>query len=260
MGYHTSPGVALLMTLFNVRLGWWLGNPAIDNDLGVRGSGPAWAPCPLMREALGLTNEHSPYIYLSDGGHFENLGLYEMIRRRCRLIVVSDAGEDLNFKFEDLGNAIRKIWIDLGVEICFDGLEGLVKRPDPLLPSDVPPRYWAVADVRYRKADGDGEDGRILYIKSGIYGSEPIDVLSYALDHPTYPHESTSDQFFSESQFESYRALGFEIASQAIAQGAGLQKSDCVDRSKAPLNVTLREIIDNLKKAIVAENLHRTGQ
>jgi hypothetical protein len=254
MGYHSSPGLALLMTLFNVRLGWWLGNPAVDNELSIRRSGPAWAPAPLLREALGLTNERSPFLYLSDGGHFENLGLYEMVRRRCRLIVVSDAGSDPDYKFEDLGNTLRKIWIDLGIEICFHGLEGLTKRPDPLVPSDKPARYWAVGDICYRKADGEGEDGQLLYIKSGIHGGEPIGVLSYAIEHPAFPHESTTDQFFSESQFESYRALGFEIAVRAITQGAGLQSGACLDLSKAPLGMALRGVIERLKQAILAEN------
>lgn len=180
-----------------------------------------------------------------------------MIRRRCRLIVVSDAGCDPEFKFEDLGNALRKIWIDLGVEICFHGLEGLTKRPERLLPLAAPARYWAIGDIFYRKADGAGEDGCILYIKSGIHGSESIGVLSYALDHPTFPHESTADQFFSESQFESYRALGFEIASQAIAQGAGLRTGDCLNIFKRPLNMTLKQVIENLKQAIINEKPHR---
>ena len=183
--------------------------------------------------------------------------MYEMVRLRCRLIVVSDAGCDPGFKFEDLGNALRKIWIDLGVEICFHGLEGLTKRPERLLPLAAPARYWAVGDVCYRKADGAGEDGRILYIKSGIHGSESIGVLSYALDNPTFPHESTADQFFSESQFESYRALGFEIASLAIAQGAGLRACDRLNISKEPVNMTLKQVIENLKQAIVTENAHR---
>ena len=73
----------------------------------------------------GVWPDHRPnrYVYLSDGGHFENLGLYEMVRRRCRLIVVIDAGCDPDFAFEDLGNAVRKIYIDLGIRIQFEGLE-----------------------------------------------------------------------------------------------------------------------------------------
>jgi hypothetical protein len=70
---------------------------------------------PALKELAGATTDDGPWIYLSDGGHFENLGLYEMVRRRCRFIVVSDAGCDPQCSFEDLGNAVRKIYIDFGV-------------------------------------------------------------------------------------------------------------------------------------------------
>ena len=86
---------------------------------------------PLLDEAFGQTTDQSRYVYLSDGGHFEDLGLYEMVRRRCRLIVVIDAGEDAKFAFEDLGNAVRKIYIDLGIRITFDGLERLKNSSIP---------------------------------------------------------------------------------------------------------------------------------
>jgi hypothetical protein len=163
-------------------------------------------------EMFGLTSENERWVYLSDGGHFENLGIYEMVRRRCRVIVVSDAGSDPKYDFDDLGNALRKIWIDLGVRIDFVGLDRLKKRfrrrPTPA--QDQP--YWAVGRIRYHDADSAGEDGLLLYIKAGLHGTECMDVLSYAATHKEFPHESTANQFFTESQFESYRALGFEIA------------------------------------------------
>jgi hypothetical protein len=119
MGYSSSPSIALLLTLFNVRLGWWLGNPGTAGEKSYRTEGPSFAVKPLVKEALGLTTDDQPYVYLSDGGHFEDLGLYEMVRRRCRFMVVVDAGEDRKFAFEDLGSAVRKIYIDLGVNIEF---------------------------------------------------------------------------------------------------------------------------------------------
>ena len=121
MGYHSSASLAFLLTLFNVRLGWWLGNPGKQ---GYASEGPRLAVVPLLNEMFGQTTDERKYVYLSDGGHFENLGLYEMVRRRCRLIVVSDAGCDPNFGFEDLGNAVRKISLDLGVAITLNRLEG----------------------------------------------------------------------------------------------------------------------------------------
>ncbi len=132
MGYHSSPSITLLLALFNVRLGWWLGNPGKEGEKSYRTEGPSVAVKPLIEEAFGLTTDDRPYVYLSDGGHFEDLGLYEMVRRRCRFIVVVDAGGDPNFEFSDLGNTVRKIYIDLGICIRFDGLQLMKNRPkDP---------------------------------------------------------------------------------------------------------------------------------
>jgi hypothetical protein len=134
-----------------------------------------------------------------------------MVRRRCRFIVAVDAGADPDYAFEDLGNAVRKIYLDLGVTIRFRGLSELKKRPadGSAVGRDHP--YHAVGEIDYPAADGGGGRGVILYIKAGYHGVESAGVRSYAIAHPAFPHESTADQFFSESQFESYRALGFEI-------------------------------------------------
>ncbi len=212
MGYHTSPSVTFLMTIFNVRLGWWLGNPGPEGSATFRHEGPATAILPLVHETFGLTTDTSSYIHVSDGGHFENLGLYEMVRRRCRFIVISDAGRDPAYAFEDLGNAVRKISIDLGVPIRFHKLEALKRRPqdgsDLLEHCD----YHAIADIDYRDADGNSaENGFILYVKAGYHGTESAGVRSYAMANLDFPHQSTANQWFSESQFESYRSLGFEI-------------------------------------------------
>ena len=117
MGYHSSPGITFLLTLFNARLGWWLGNPGAAGQHTYDRAYPKFAIGPLLAETFGLTDDQSRYIYVSDGGHFENLGLYEMVLRRCHFIVLSDAGQDAEYTFEDLGNAIRKIRIDLGIPI-----------------------------------------------------------------------------------------------------------------------------------------------
>jgi len=210
MGYHSSPATAFLMTLFNVRLGQWMPNPARAASLGekVYLANPSSSLRALMRELGGSTDDLGSDVYLSDGGHFENLALYEMVRRRCRFIVVSDAGADPNCDFEDLGNAIRKVKIDLGATIRFRQMR-ISGRNRPIEPQ----MAWAVGDIFY----GDGQTGRILYIKPSFFGhSLPIDVVSYAAASATFPHETTGDQFFSESQFESYRKLGY-----TLAQGIG---------------------------------------
>ena len=119
MGYHSSPVLGLLMTLFNVRLGWWLGNPGSPGAKTWRRKGPRYSVGPLFSEAIGNTTDLYKYVNLSDGGHFENLGLYEMVLRRCHFIVVSDGGEDPDCAYADLGEAVRKIRIDFGIPIEF---------------------------------------------------------------------------------------------------------------------------------------------
>ena len=213
MGYHSSPVVTFLLALFNVRLGWWLGNPGRAGDKTYDTQGPPFAPRSLFAEAFGFTDSEHPYVYLTDGGHFENLGLYEMILRRCHFIVVSDGGQDPDFTFEDLGNAVSKIRVDLGVPIDF---EKILIRPRPKHPDiyDVTAKraasqpYCALARIRYACVDGAAEDGLLLYVKPSLNGTEPADVFHYSRLHPSFPHESTANQLYTESQFESYRELG----------------------------------------------------
>ena len=238
MGYHTSPSVTFLMTIFNVRLGWWLGNPGPEGAATFRHEGPATAIVPLVHETFGLTTDTRSYIHVSDGGHFENLGLYEMVRRRCRFIVICDAGRDPDYAFEDLGNAVRKISIDLGVPIRFHKLEALKRRPQD--GSDIVEHcdYHAVADIDYQEADGNGvENGLILYVKAGYHGTESAGVRSYAMANRDFPHQSTANQWFSESQFESYRSLGFEIMEDLLYRAS--RDPEIRDYAEAPSLATL---------------------
>jgi hypothetical protein len=216
MGYASSPVMALLLTLFNVRLGWWLGNPGIAGQDTYRLAEPRFSLRPLVSEALGLTDDRSPYVYLSDGGHFENLGLFEMVLRRCRLIVVSDAGADPDYEFEDLGNAVRKVRIDLGIPIEFGSIA--IRRRGKERDRDA--RYCALGRIRYSVIDGpNAPDGVLLLLKPALLDGEPRDVANYAAQAPRFPQEPTSDQFFGEAQFESYRQLG-EFETRTVC-GAG---------------------------------------
>jgi hypothetical protein len=252
MGYHSSPAITFLMTMFNVRLGWWLGNPGASGADTFDKDGPGWAFKPIIAEAFGLTNDRQGYVYLSDGGHFDNLGLYEAVRRRCRFIMVVDAGCDPEFALEDLGNAVRKIQIDHGVPIRLFGLQNLLKRPmtemrrlmeqlkltvNATVDGGVVAsgQCYAMGEIDYGAADGgkhpsDSRNGFILYLKPGYLGSESAGVRSYASKFQRFPHESTLNQWFTESQFESYRSLGFEIVSgvinKAISENEGSAHSD----------------------------------
>jgi hypothetical protein len=215
MGYHSSAPLAFLMTIFNIRLGSWFPNPGVMRK-GAEGyinteRGPGWGLLYLLSELFGLTDDTSRYVYLSDGGHFENLGLYELIRRRCKYIIVSDAAADPKLVFGDLGNAIEKCRADFGVEIEL--------KTDALRVSELSGHstaHVARGTIHYPRGR-DGEDafeGKILYIKATLTDDEPQDVRSYARAHAEFPHESTADQWFDESQFESYRRLGYHIASR----------------------------------------------
>ena len=203
MGALSSPAFTFLMTLFNARLGWWIGNPARSTH---DEASPRMSLVSLLLEALGKTDASHDYVFLSDGGHFENLGLYEMVLRRCKYIVVCDASADGRYGFGDLANAVRKIRIDLGIPI------------EPLVTKYIGPqtderygRYCALGKIHYRNVDGGDALGYLVYVKPAIYSDCPADVRNYANESTTFPHETTADQFFSESQFESYRALGRHV-------------------------------------------------
>ena len=207
-GYNSSPLLTFLMTLFNVRLGWWLGNPGLRGSHAWKHPGPGQATLPLFTEAFGLTNESRAYVNLSDGGHFENLAIYEMLLRRCRFIVVADAEQDGEYRFEGLGGIVRKARIDLGITIEFASLAA-VSKDTP----EAARHGFALGQVRYPG----GLQGLILYIKPVLQPGLPTDVRHYAKTNDSFPHESTGDQFFSESQFEAYRALGQHQVTQILA-------------------------------------------
>jgi hypothetical protein len=200
-----------------------LGNPR--NPLASRLPGPLFAIRYLFAELAGLTTSRSPFVNLSDGGHFENLGLYELVRRRCRYIIIGDAEQDGGLTFGSLGGAIRKCRADFGVEIDLD--------PDPirLTAKNFSGAHCVVGSITYPETEAgrrapfcEGPDsvatdrarGWILYLKSSLTGDEPTDVIEYRSRNSDFPHQSTGDQFFTESQFESYRRLGLHIVRDAF--------------------------------------------
>jgi hypothetical protein len=226
------------MTVFNVRLGEWLANPRFTNDQFLEAisramtrwekrksaaakariererrkvaspeGGPRSSLLYLLFELFGTTTNVSKYVYLSDGAHFENLALYELLRRECDFIIASDAGEDAGYVFEDLANAIRKCRTDLGAEIVLN------LAPITADAQTREAKFHAVrGDIFYQS----GRVGKILYFKSCLTGDEPNDVKDYLRLHQEFPQQSTADQWFDESQFESYRQLGFFAADSIL--------------------------------------------
>lgn len=206
MGYVSSRPAALLMTLFNLRLGCWLPNPARGDAASLSVEGPRSAVYPLLAEMLGRTDEEQEFVSLSDGGHFENLGLYEMVRRRCRYVLVSDATADPECDFTDLGNATRRIRVDFGIEITLaQPVRIKARNPDQRAAAE-DGIWFATGEIHYP----DGRPGRLVYVKPSYMPTLPTDLLSYGRSSPLFPHEPTMDQWFGESQFESYRRLGLE--------------------------------------------------
>ncbi len=236
MGHHTSPALAFLLTVFNVRLGRWMRNPRVPINTARNVSN--WRRSIqaseifriryLLMELFGATTESDDYVYLSDGGHFDNLGIYELVRRGCRYIIASDAGADPNYQFEDLGNAIRKCRIDFGVSIDLD--------PSVIRPRDetgLSTATCVIGKIDYGSYNPSGTaqrlaPGWLLYLKASVLGAEDPDVMQYRNRCPDFPHEPTSDQWFSESQFESYKTLGETIAVRAFES---VDKLEVIDDS-----------------------------
>jgi hypothetical protein len=151
-----------------------------------------------------------------------------MVLRRCRTILVADGSADPAFDFDDLGNAIRKIRVDMGINIEFPSLPITQKVTEAS-------RHCAVGTIGYKAVDGPpAENGVLIYIKSSLTGNEPRDIMNYAERNPAFPHQPTSDQWFDESQFESYRLLGSHVVDEILQFGKGpcslQQFTDCVSR------------------------------
>jgi hypothetical protein len=240
MGFHTSPPLAFLMTVFNVRLGWWLANSRYTNDevkVVTPEGGPPFSLLYLLNELLASTTDQSDYVYLSDGGHFENLAVYELIRRKCKYIVACDGDADEDVQFGDLGNMIRKCRSDLGVEIDLD-----VAALKPHKKTKFATAHGVVGKIRYPGPDNEGNWGWLLYIKPTLTKNLPRDILAYSDTHAPFPYQTTADQWFDESQFESYRKLG-QVSFESILEAAKAKTS--------PLPVSypgsIRDLIDPLK-------------
>jgi hypothetical protein len=209
-GFHSSPTMAFLLTIFNVRLGLWIRNPRHKRfRLRSRHSNPSspwFGLFYLLAELFGMVNDSAAFVYLTDGGHFENMGLYELVRRHCATIVICDSEQDNDLNFQGIGMAIRKCRIDHGAEIDLD-----LTQLEPEGETASSPYCSVAGKIHY----ANGKTGEVLYIKSVYTPDLPADLINYRKENPAFPNTSTLDQWFSESQFESYRRLGQEHAQSA---------------------------------------------
>lgn len=212
--FHSHP-LGFLLTLCNLRLGWWLGNPSDSRTRQY--TGPRSSLKTYFAEMFGSASEHDEWIHLSDGGHFENLGAFELLSRGCRRIVVVDGSADGQRQFGDLANLIRLAREELNINI--EPLYGIGIGKRDLGDKG---KYCTLFEVQYN----DGMRGRLLYIKAAYYtGSSfgvPLEVQNYAMEADDFPHEPTVDQFFSSAQFDAYRRLGLhQMKTILVSRPAG---------------------------------------
>lgn len=228
MGTKTRRSFSPTLALLNVRLGYWMSNPKAMNGKASKMSWWDRLPFYLLEEMLGQLTENSKKIYLTDGGHIENLGLYELLRRRCARIIVLDAEADPQFAFRSLIEVQRYARIDLGIRINLPWQE--IQASSLALNGDfIAKRRSDTREARRRthvargKIEyGPDEVGEIIYIKASLTGDENDYILDYKARYPDFPHQTTGDQMFSEEQFECYRALGFHAAHRVCTRSGGL--------------------------------------
>ena len=202
-----GPAVTFLMAALNLRLGLWL---PLVTEPGLRGTVEHrfLHGLPFFKEMFGIASAEGRHVHLSDGGHFENMALYELIRRHCRFIIASDCGMDPTISFDDIGNLVRRVRSDFGVDIRID--------LEPLRPNEngFARQSMVAGDIHYPE----GDTGVLLLFKPALTGTEPADVAQYQKRNPAFPHESTVDQFYNEAQWESYRRLGEHAALDAFVR------------------------------------------
>ena len=246
MGVYTVGPLVTLLALLNIRLGYWVPNPRVvrewqdeDRPLGRRVAdlfARAFgryrirpSPYLFLRELLGVVHDEGRSVNVSDGGHFENTAIYELLRRRCRIIIAGDAEADPEMNFKGLATLQRYARIDLGVEITIrtDKLRPRAAKDEPSKKNRESSRHFAVGTITYPevtvpgtgssdKKTIPGGTGYLLYLKSSLTGGENTVISEYARSHSEFPHESTADQFFGEGQFEAYRDLGRHVSESAL--------------------------------------------
>ncbi len=223
-GITRNPLVSLLLSLTNVRLGYWVRNPRASR---VPRNWHKWFPPNLLAPGIrqGLfgsgTTETAFFIELTDGGHFDNTGIYELVRRRVKVIVLSQASQDVSYAMEDLANTIQRVRVDFGVHIRFGSDTWPLSALRPAQLGALVKRGWAVGTIKYPGTDS---LGILLYLQATPVANMNADTVSYWRRNVDFPNQTTADQFFDEEQLEAYRELGMSIAQEAIETLKGLHE------------------------------------
>ena len=171
-------------------------------------------PTAFLREMLSGLDETHRWVNLSDGAHIENLAGIELLRRRCKYIIIGDGEADPDLHFAGLATLIRCASLDLGVEIDIDLDEVRLRHGSERISK----AHWVLGTIRYPERDQQGQrrEGLLLYLKSSFSGDEGVAIQEYRHRYPEFPHQATADQFFDEDQFEAYRALGQHITEAVL--------------------------------------------
>jgi hypothetical protein len=242
MGAQSIKPLTPTLAILNIRLGYWLRNPRRVSQPGFPKFRNILANFYFLLELFGRLHERLKSVYLSDGGHIENLGLYELLKRRCRVIIVVDAEADREMAFGSFNTLVRYARIDLGLEIdlpwqqitdkslatgkAIDDKGETKKSKGP---------HCAIGQITYPN----GRKGVLVYIKSSLTGDENDYVFHYKKRYSDFPHETTLDQMFSEEQFEAYRALGYHAAYGLFDRRDDFAKLDPKEFPKAQEQVAL---------------------
>jgi hypothetical protein len=216
MASTTQPGLGALLFLSGIRAGYWLRNPWH----GRQGLAIASRYKTILREMFAqFPGLKSRSWYLSDGGHFDNTGVYPLLKRQPPLIVLVDASADPDYRFEDVENLVRKARIDYGASIEFINPRALKKLAGssvadlfgtPNAMTNLPgTQHLLLARVAYAS----GQEGCLLIVKPRIPEVMPLDVAGYAEREPSFPQQESNRHFFTESQWESYCQLGSDLGS-----------------------------------------------
>jgi hypothetical protein len=228
MGRFTFFAQAFGSVLFNVRLGHWLENPRAKRSIKSQEDFIFW-PAYLWREITMKTSETTRLVNLSDGGHTgDNIGIYPLLQRRCKVIIACDAERDPGITFGSFTEALRQAYIDMGIDVDIDLT---MIRPDRI--TGLSRSHCAVGRIRY--PDRKDQESYLIYMKNSLTGDEPEPQLNYKTVSPDFPHESTADLFFDDNQFESYRALGVHIAEDTFGAWVTSDLFDLVQRHHAPV-------------------------
>ena len=227
-GITRNPLVSAVMSLLNIRLGLWVANPFWQGKRPIRI--PTFLHPGLVSGIFQQAHTFdSKYLELTDGGHFENLALYELVRRRTKVIFIVDGEADPKISLSSLVSAIRRIEEDFGATLKFDGELGpdrLMMYPKQRYPAET--RYAAAPFMigRLTYSHPEEQDGLLIYIKSTLIEQIDFPTAGYLASNPQFPHQSTVDQFFDPAQFDAYRCLGYkstEIALSALTKYQGLE-------------------------------------